>query len=456
MKLQSVNPATEEVEQEYDALDFNAAQAAVQRSTMVQADWKEIPFSDRSKLMKNAASVLRKRKAEFAELITREMGKPITQSEGEIEKCAWVCEFYADNAPAFLAEEQVKTESKKSYVRFDPIGIVFAIMPWNFPFWQVFRFAAPALMAGNGGVLKHASNVPGSALAIQEVFEEAGFPAGLFQTLLIDSETAGKVIELPGIAAVTVTGSVGAGSKIAETAGRNIKKSVLELGGSDPFIVLDDVDVKTCATQAVNGRILNAGQSCIAAKRFIVNENVVEDFTKEFVEHMESMKVGDPLERDTQVGPLAKKEFVDDLESQLKRSVQQGAKILTGGKETTVNGKGFFFTPTVLGQVSLSMPVFAEETFGPLTGILSIKDDAEAIEVANATEFGLGASVWSRDIPRAEKLVPKIDAGAVFVNKIVGSDPRLPFGGIKKSGYGRELSSYGIREFTNIKAVMIE
>jgi succinate-semialdehyde dehydrogenase / glutarate-semialdehyde dehydrogenase len=456
MKLQAVNPATEEVEKEYTALDFNAAQAAVQRSTIVQADWKEISFADRSHLMKKAAAVLRKRKAAFAELITREMGKPITQSEGEIEKCAWVCEFYADNAETFLSEEHVKTESKKSYVRFDPIGTVLAIMPWNFPFWQVFRFAAPALMAGNAGILKHASNVPGSALAIQDVFEEAGFPTGLFQTLLIDSATAGKVIELPGIAAVTVTGSVGAGSKVAEIAGKHIKKTVLELGGSDPFIVLDDVNVKTCAIQAVNGRIVNAGQSCIAAKRFIVNENVIENFTKEFVKHMESMKVGDPLERDTQVGPLAKKEFVNDLERQLKQSVEQGATVLTGGKETKVNGTGYFFTPTVLGQVSLSMPVFAEETFGPLTGILSVKNDEEAVEIANATEFGLGASVWSQDIPRAEKLVPKINAGAVFVNKIVGSDPRLPFGGIKKSGYGRELSSYGIREFVNIKSVMIE
>jgi len=456
MNFPAINPATEKVEKTYTGHSLAQCRAALQKSVIAQKYWQETSLAERAGLMKNAAGVLVKRKQEFSGLMTMEMGKPITQSRAEIEKCALNCNYFAENAEKFLAPEQVPTESKKSYVRFDAIGTILAIMPWNFPFWQVFRFAAPAIMAGNSAVLKHASNVPGCSLAIQSVFEEAGLPKGVFQSLLVDSETASKLIEMPEIAAVTITGSVAAGAMVAGLAGKNIKKTVLELGGSDAFIVLDDVEIKTCSTQAVNGRTLNSGQSCIAAKRFIVSKKIEKRFTEEFVEKMRSLRVGDPMEKDTQVGPLAKKELVDNLESQLKRSVKMGAKILTGGKRTSVEGKGFFFEPTVLGSVSEKMPVFSEETFGPLAGVMPAEDDEDAVRIANATEFGLGASVWSSDLDRAERLVPKIKAGAVSINKIVRSDPRLPFGGTKKSGYGRELGIFGIREFVNIKAVVVQ
>lgn len=454
MEFKVINPATEEIEKTYQGPTLEESLKEIEISAKVQLDWKQTDFSNRATLMKKAAGVLRKRKKEFAELMTREMGKPITQAEGEVEKCAWVCDFYADNAQKFLAPKEIKTDAKKSYVRFDPIGVVFAIMPWNFPFWQVFRFAAPALMAGNAGILKHASNVPGSALGIEEVFFEAGFPKNLFKTLLVDSKIASELIDSKNIAAVTVTGSTGAGSSIASRAGKNIKKCVLELGGSDPFIVLDDVNVKTCATQAVQGRIINAGQSCISAKRFIVLEKIKKEFEQEFVEHIKSLKIGDPMDPQTQVGPLAREDLVQSLDDQLARSVKMGAKILTGGKK--IEGKGYFFEPTVLGNTTTKMPVFLEETFGPLTAVISAKDEMEAVKLANATQFGLGASIWSKDLDRAEKLVPLIDAGTVFVNKIVASDPRLPFGGIKMSGFGRELGSFGIKEFVNIKSVVIQ
>ena len=417
-------------------------------------EWKGISFGKRAALMKKAAAALRKRKRELAETAAVEMGKPITQGMGEVEKCAWVCDFYAENAEKFLADEQIKTESGKVYTKYQPLGVVLAVMPWNFPFWQVFRFASPTLMAGNAGLLKHSSNVPGCSLAIQGIFDEAGFPENVFTSLLIDSESASKLIDADEVAAVTVTGSTEAGARIAERAGRNIKKCVLELGGSDPFIVLDDVDVKQCATFAVQGRIVNSGQSCIAAKRFIVHEKIRKDFEKDFAEHMKSLKVGDPLDESTQVGPLARKDLLDSLLEQVDKSVRMGAEIATGGNQH--GKKGFFMQPTLVTDVRPGMPVFAEETFGPVACVVGFKSEDEAVRLANMTEYGLGASVWSRDVAKAEKLAARIDAGAVFVNKVVASDPRVPFGGIKKSGYGRELGRLGILEFMNAKSVVVQ
>jgi succinate-semialdehyde dehydrogenase/glutarate-semialdehyde dehydrogenase len=453
MKFSSVNPATGKTEKSFEGPDFAAALNETKKTANAQKNWKKTDYAEKRALMKKAAQVLKRRKKEFAKIMTREMGKPITQSISEVEKCAWVCDYYAENAKKFLEKEQIKTENKKSYARFDPLGTVLAIMPWNFPFWQVFRFAAPALMAGNAGILKHASNVPASALAIEEVFESAGFPDGIFRTLLIDSKTASKLIGSEHIAAVTVTGSTGAGAKVAQLAGKNLKKCVLELGGSDPFIVLKDADVKKTVEQAVKARMINAGQSCIAAKRFIVEDEIAGEFEKEFAQKLSELKVGDPLDPKTEVGPIARADLRDDLNSQLNRSLKTGAKILTGGKK--ILGNGFYFEPTLLGNATEKMPVFSEETFGPLTAVFRAKDEADAVRLANKTEFGLGASVWSGKPDRAEKLAEQIDAGSVFVNKIVASDPRLPFGGIKKSGFGRELSVFGIREFVNVKTVVV-
>ena len=404
--------------------------------------------------MKKAAAVLRKKKQELAEIAAVEMGKPITQGMGEAEKCAWVCEYYAENAEKFLADEKIDTGSGKVYTKYQPLGVVLAVMPWNFPFWQVFRFVAPALMAGNTGLLKHSSNVPGCSVAIQEIFNEAGFPAGVFTSLLIDSEGASNLIDEYEVAAVTFTGSTEAGMKIAKRAGKNIKKCVLELGGSDPFIVLDDVDVKQCAMQAMNGRILNSGQSCIAAKRFIVHEKIRKEFERSFVEHMKALKVGNPLDESTQAGPLARKDLLDALLEQVDKSVKMGAEIAIGGNQH--GNKGFFMQPTVMTDVEVSMPVFMEETFGPVACVIGFKSEDEAVALANSTPYGLGASIWSRDVAKAEKIAHRIDAGAVFVNKVVASDPRVPFGGIKKSGYGRELGRLGILEFMNAKSVVMQ
>lgn len=454
MEFVSINPFTEKKEKSYKGHSLSECKKIISESGKEQKEWKNTSFTQRKKLLKKVAQALRKRKNEFGKLITTEMGKPITQAIAEIEKCALASDFYADNAKKFLEDEHVKTENKKSFARFEPLGVVLAIMPWNFPFWQVFRFAAPAIMAGNTGVLKHASNVPGCAIAIEEVFLEAGFPKNVFRTLLTDSKTAQGLISQKEISAVTVTGSTNAGSQIALEAGKNIKKCVLELGGSDPFIVLDDVDVKECSQEAVNGRMVNMGQSCIAAKRFIVQEKILKEFEKEFAQKMESLSVGDPMDPKTQVGPLARKDLVNAVHEQMTRSVKMGAKVLAGGKKHS--GKGFFFYPTVLGNVSVKMPVFSEETFGPLAGVMKAKNDLDAAMLANRSEYGLGASIWTKNPKRAEKLVPLIESGNVFVNKTVASDPRLPFGGIKKSGFGRELGVFGIREFTNVKTVVVK
>ena len=403
--------------------------------------------------MREAAQILRTRRAEYARTMTIEMGKPIVQAEAEVDKCAWVCEYYADHAEAFLAEQPRETQASRSYVRFDPLGPVLAVMPWNFPFWQVFRFAAPALMAGNAGILKHASNVPRSALAIEEVFREAGFPRGLFSTVLVGSSAVAGLIADPRIVAVTLTGSELAGSKVAEQAGHALKKTVLELGGSDPFIVLADADIGAAARTAADARLINSGQSCIAAKRFIVVEPVADQFLDRFLDELRSRRMGDPLVRGTQVGPQARLDLRDSLHEQVAESVKRGAKLLLGGEVPA--GKGAFYPPTLLAAVDKGMPAFDEETFGPVAAVIRAKDAADAVRLANDSAFGLGASLCTQDRVRAERMAAQIEAGAVFVNSLVTSDPRLPFGGIKRSGYGRELSEYGIREFVNIKSVWI-
>jgi len=403
--------------------------------------------------MRAAARLLRERKAEYGRLMALEMGKPVAQGEAEAEKCAWACEYYAEHAGAFLAPEPRATDASRSFVRFDPLGPVLAIMPWNFPFWQVLRFAAPALMAGNAGVLKHASNVPQCARAVEALLREAGFPEGLFRAVLIGPEAVPRLIADPRVQAVTLTGSDRAGSQVAEQAGRHLKKTVLELGGSDPFIVLEDADLPRAAKTAADARLINSGQSCIAAKRFVVVEAVAERFLELFVTEMQSRRVGDPLARDTAVGPQARRDLRDALHRQVQESVRRGARLLLGGEVPA--GPGAFYPPTVLAAVAPGSPAFDEETFGPAAAVIRAKDERDAIRLANASPYGLGASLWTEDRARAERLAPDIEAGSVFVNGLVKSDPRLPFGGVKRSGYGRELSEFGIREFVNIKTVWI-
>ena len=453
MSIQSVNPATGEVIETFEATSAREVERILATAHAAFVEWRRTPFVTRARHLRNAAEVLKKRKADYARLMTLEMGKPIVQAEAEVDKCAWACEYFADHAEGFLAEQPRETDASRSYVRFDPLGPVLAVMPWNFPFWQVFRFAAPALMAGNAGVLKHASNVPGCALTIESVFREAGFPRGLFATVLVGSPAVAGLIVDPRIAAVTLTGSDRAGSQVAEQAGRALKKTVLELGGSDPFVVLADADVAAAARTAADARLVNSGQSCIAAKRFIVVEPVADQFIPRFLEELRSRRVGDPLARDTQVGPQARVDLRDALHRQVEESVTRGARRLLGGEIPP--GPGAFYPPTLLTDVDKGMPAFDEETFGPVAAVIRAKDEADAVRLANDSPFGLGASLWTRDRATAERVAAQIDAGAVHVNGIVKSDPRLPFGGIKRSGYGRELSEYGIREFVNIKSVWI-
>ncbi len=451
MSLRSVNPATGEVLETFTAPSPRELEGILAKSHAAFLEWRTVPFQARAARMREAAKALRRRRGELARTMTLEMGKPITQGEAEADKCAWVCDYYADSAEGFLSVQPRETDAKKSFVRFDPLGVVLAVMPWNFPFWQVFRFAAPALMAGNAGVLKHASNVPRCALQIEEIFREAGFPTGLFATALVESPAVAGLIDDPRIAAVTLTGSELAGSKVAERAGKALKKTVLELGGSDPFIILDDADLDTAANVAADARLVNSGQSCIAAKRFIVVESVAEKFVPKFVDQLRSRRMGDPLARETQVGPQARVDLRDDLHRQVEESIKRGAQRLLGGE--VPRGKGAFYPPTLLAAVDKGMPAFDEETFGPVAAVIRAKDEVDAVRLANDSQFGLGAALWTRDHARAERLAAQIEAGAVFVNGLVKSDPRLPFGGVKKSGYGRELSEYGIREFVNIKSV---
>jgi len=452
--MRSVNPATEETIHEYGEHDAGEVRHRLERAAAAASSWRDFSFAERAELMKRAAALLREGRAEHGRLMTEEMGKPIAAAESEVDKCAWVCDFYAEHAAAFLAPEMIATDAARSFVRFDPIGPVLAIMPWNFPFWQHFRFAAPAVMAGNVGVLKHASNVPGCALAIEDLFRRAGFPEGVMTTLLVPSARTAELIARPEIKAVTLTGSETAGMEVAAQAGRHLKKTVLELGGSDPFIVLDDADPIAAAEEAAKARTINSGQSCIAAKRFLVEEAVADRFEAEFVRRMEALRVGDPMDRETEVGPLAREDLLTALDDQVSRSVAAGARLATGGRR--LDRKGWFYPPTVLLGVRPGMPAFDEETFGPVAAVTRARDAAEAIELANRSRFGLGASIWTGDPARAEDLAREIEAGSVFVNGIVKSDPRLPFGGVKSSGYGRELAAFGIREFVNIKTVWIK
>jgi succinate-semialdehyde dehydrogenase/glutarate-semialdehyde dehydrogenase len=425
----------------------------VQQAHDAQKLWQATSFGERSACIQSMARTLRAQKERLAALATSEMGKPIVEAEAEIEKCAWNCDYYAEHAAQFLADEPVETNATDSYVAFEPLGVVLAIMPWNFPFWQVIRFAAPALMAGNGAVLKHASNVPRCALAIEDVFVSAGLPRGLFRSVLVSGARVDGLIADARIQAVTLTGSSEVGERVASAAGRQLKKQVLELGGSDPFIVLADADLDAATATAVRARNQNNGQSCIAAKRFIVEEAIADQFTEKFAAAVQALRVGDPMQRETNVGPLARADLRDTLSEQVERSVSGGAHTVVGGSR--LNGKGYFYAPTVLDGVESNMAAFREETFGPVAAVIRAKDAQDAVRLANDTEYGLGSALWTRDIPRARELARQIEAGSVFINGMVASDPRLPFGGIKRSGYGRELGTYGIKEFVNIQTVWI-
>ena len=453
MSFQSINPATGEVLETFEETTPDALARILESADAASRQWRRRPVTERAERLRAAARVLRERKDAYARTMALEMGKPLAQGVAEAEKCAWVCDYYAEHATRMLADESRQTDASRSYVRFDAIGPVLAIMPWNFPFWQVFRFAAPALAAGNAGILKHAPNVFRCALEIEEVFREAGFPEGLFRAVFLSNEAAGRVIADARVSAVTLTGSDRAGSQVAEQAGRHLKKTVLELGGSDPFIVLEDADLARAATSAAEARLINSGQSCIAAKRFIVVERVADRFLERFTDEMRARKVGDPLDAATQVGPQARLDLRENLHRQVQESVQRGARLVLGGQLPA--GRGAFYPPTVLVAVEPGMPAFDQETFGPVAAVIRAKDEADAIRLANASPYGLGASVWTADTQRGERVAGEIEAGSVFVNGLVKSDPRLPFGGVKRSGYGRELSEYGLREFVNVKTVWV-
>ena len=453
MAIASVNPATGETFATFEPLTREDVESKLRRAAEAFEINRKRSFPERAERMQRAASILDARAKEFARTITSEMGKPITAAVAEVQKCALVCRHYAENAERYLAEEHVKTSAAASYIRFDPLGIVLAVMPWNFPFWQVFRFAAPALMAGNVGLLKHASNVPQSAIAIEDVFREAGFDRGEFQTLLIGADQVAALLDNERVKAATLTGSEPAGASVASAAAKQIKKSVLELGGSDPFVVMPSANLGEAVKIAVKARTVNNGQSCIAAKRFIVHEKIADEFEKRFTAAMEALKIGDPMDQTTELGPLAMPQIVDDLEKQVNASVDAGATLLTGGKR--IGERGNFYAPTVLTNIPKNAPAYAEELFGPVASMFRVRDLDEAIRVANATPFGLGASVWTNDETERAALIAGIESGQVFVNAMVASDPRIPFGGVKHSGFGRELGVYGIREFVNVKTVWI-
>jgi succinate-semialdehyde dehydrogenase / glutarate-semialdehyde dehydrogenase len=452
-EMRSFNPTTGELIAEYPDDSQDSIDHKLTASHEAFWEWSLTPLDTRARLFMNAARVLRDSHDHYARRITEEMGKPIAQARSEIEKCAWVCEYFAENAGRFLEPRHIQTEANKSYVRFDPLGSILAIMPWNFPFWQLFRCAAPIMMGGNTMILKHASSVPGCALDIVEVFDNAGFPPGVFTNLFVSHKKLNELLGHHVVSGITLTGSVGAGRAVAEAAGRALKKTVLELGGSDPFIVLADCDLQKTVDQAVFARMMNNGQSCIAAKRFIVEKPIYRDFVDLFRERIEALVIGDPLDERTDIGPMARKDLRDDLHKQVKKSVRWGAECLVGGEP--LDGHGFFYPPTLLVDVDTQMPAFNEETFGPVAAVILAENTDHAIELANRSPFGLGASIWTSP-DRGEKWAPRLNAGFVAVNDIVRSDPRLPFGGIKDSGYGRELSVFGMLEFTNIKTVVVK
>jgi succinate-semialdehyde dehydrogenase/glutarate-semialdehyde dehydrogenase len=452
--MKAINPATGETIQDHVEHDDTEVARRLEAAERAFATWRRRSFAERASIMRAAAQELRARLAHYARLMTLEMGKPIVAAEAEVEKCAGCLEFFAEHAERFLAPETIASDAGSSFVRHEPIGPVLALMPWNFPFWQVIRFAAPTLMAGNVGLLKHAANVPGCALAIEELLARAGAPTGVMTTLMIGSRAVAPVIAHPTVRAVTLTGSEAAGKAVAAAAGAALKKTVLELGGSDPFIVLADANLVEVAPAAAKARTINSGQSCIAAKRFIVEEPIAREFEVALSQAMEKLRVGDPMERATEVGPIARADLRDELHDQVERSRRAGARMLTGGKP--LPGRGFYYLPTVLAQVTPGMPAFDEETFGPVAAVVRARNADECVALANRSRFGLGASIWTRDARRGEQLAAGIEAGQVFVNGIVKSDPRLPFGGVKDSGYGRELSRPGILEFVNIKTYWIK
>jgi succinate-semialdehyde dehydrogenase/glutarate-semialdehyde dehydrogenase len=451
--MESINPATEEVVEVFEELTDQQLETALAASRAAFEDWARVSFSQRRQVLQQAAADLRANAAAYGGLITREMGKPAKEAKGEVEKCAWVCDFYAEQGESFLASDPVDSDASRSYIRYAPLGPVLAVMPWNFPFWQVFRAAAPTLMAGNSVLLKHASNVPACAARIEAILTDAGLPAGAFQNLAIGSSRVQRVIEDDRVRAVTLTGSEAAGRKVAAQAGGALKKSVLELGGSDPYIVLADADVDEAARVAATARTINSGQSCIAAKRFIVVDTVADAFRDRLRAHLEELTVGDPADAGTAVGPQARADLRDTLHHQVSRSIKAGAELVMGGEMPA--GKGYYYPVTLLDRVTEGMPAADEETFGPVAPIIRVADADEAVAVANRSRYGLGGAVWSNNREQAEAVAQRLDVGAVFVNGMVKSDPRLPFGGVKASGYGRELGYHGIREFTNIQTVWI-
>ncbi|MFN2566983.1 MAG: NAD-dependent succinate-semialdehyde dehydrogenase [Gemmatimonadaceae bacterium] len=453
MPIASINPATGERLLEFAPLSDQELDDRLTRAVDAFRRWRSSSVRERAAVVRRAGGILDAEKSRFAKLMTLEMGKLIGAAEEEAAKCALGCRFYADNAERLLAAERVPAEGERSYVAYEPLGVVLAVMPWNFPFWQVFRFAAPALAAGNVALLKHASNVPQCALAIEEIFTRAGAPGGVFQTLLVGAEAVSRILADARVAAATLTGSEGAGSSVASTAGRHIKKTVLELGGSDPFVVMPSADVPLAAETAVRARVINSGQSCIAAKRFIVHRAIADGFRQRFVSAMAALPVGDPTSPDTRVGPLASEQLVRELDDQVQRTIRAGARVLTGGRRLA--GPGCYYAPTVLTDIPRDSPAYHDELFGPVASLFEVDDIDEAIRLANDTRFGLGASAWTRDPAEADRFATHIDAGSVFINGMVVSDPRFPFGGVKASGYGRELGAHGLREFTNVKTVRI-
>jgi succinate-semialdehyde dehydrogenase / glutarate-semialdehyde dehydrogenase len=454
MAIATVNPATGQLIKSFEPLSDSQIEVKLQRAVDTFSEYRKVPFAERARMMLKAGAILESEKENYGRIMTTEMGKTFRSAVDEAVKCAWVCRYYAENAERFLADEVVETSASRSYIRYQPLGAVLAVMPWNFPFWQVLRFAAPALMAGNVGLLKHASIVPQSALMIEELFRKAGFPEGAFQTLLIGSQKVERILDDPRVAAATLTGSEGAGVHVGMAAAKRIKKVVLELGGSDPFIVMQSANLEAAVTTAVKARIFNNGQSCIAAKRFIVAEKIADEFESKFASKMEALKVGDPFDEKTELGPLATADGVTDLDRDVQKTIKAGARVLTGGKP--LDRPGNFYAPTVLTNIPKESPAYREELFGPVASVFRAKDVDHAIQIANDSRFGLGASAWTNDTTERERFINDLESGMVFINRMVASDPRIPFGGVKWSGHGRALGAHGIREFTNIKTVWIE
>jgi succinate-semialdehyde dehydrogenase/glutarate-semialdehyde dehydrogenase len=454
MSIQSVNPSTNEVIKQFEEATDEDVKYVLERSEEAFKDWKNTSFKERAVIMQKAADIMEDDIEHYAYLMTLEMGKVKREAHAEIKKCASACRYFAEHAESFLKNEPLPVQDGEAYVAYDPIGPILAVMPWNFPYWQVFRFAAPNIMAGNVGILKHASSVPQVSMAIEEIFLKAGLPDNVFKSLLVGSGKINKMIDHAAIRAVTLTGSEGAGSKVGERAGKNIKKAVLELGGSDPFVVLEDADLEKAATEAVNSRLINMGQSCIAAKRFIVVKEVYEDFLELFREKMAALKIGDPTDEENDYGPMAQESLAQELHEQVKATIKKGAKVVLGGDRP--KSEGAFFNPTILTEVKKGSPAYKEELFGPVATVFNVKNEKEAIKLANTSRYGLGGSVWTQDRDRGQYVARQIDSGAVYVNKMMASDPAVPFGGVKKSGYGRELSYLGIREFMNQKTIWVQ